>query len=81
VSSNLAKDDEFLRAIKVHSMTSFVGEVKPLIPCRKILCYVEESCRYEKRDFVGKIHGYFSPSFSCYACRCVCWFLPEISGG
>jgi hypothetical protein len=27
---NPAEDDRFLRAIKIHSMPSFVGEVKPL---------------------------------------------------
>jgi hypothetical protein len=34
--SNPAKDDEFLRAIRIHSTTSFLGEVKPSISCRKI---------------------------------------------
>jgi hypothetical protein len=31
--SNPAEDDGFLRVIKVCSMTSFGGEVKPLVPC------------------------------------------------
>jgi hypothetical protein len=35
--SNLAEDDGFLRAVKMHSVTSFVGEVKPSTPCHKIL--------------------------------------------
>jgi hypothetical protein len=33
VDSYLSKDDGFLRAIKIRSMTYFGGEVKPLVPC------------------------------------------------
>jgi hypothetical protein len=36
MSSNSAEIDEFLRAIKIRSLTSFGGEVKPLVPCCKI---------------------------------------------
>jgi hypothetical protein len=35
--SNLAKDDGFLRVIKICGMTSFGGEVKPPVPCCKFL--------------------------------------------
>jgi hypothetical protein len=35
--SNLAKYDGFVRAIKMCSKTSFGREVKPLVPCRKII--------------------------------------------
>jgi hypothetical protein len=35
-----AKDNGFLRAIKIHSMTSFRGEGKPSAPCLKILQHV-----------------------------------------
>jgi hypothetical protein len=35
--TNLAKDDGFLGAIKLRSTTSFRGEVKPSVPCRKIV--------------------------------------------
>jgi hypothetical protein len=31
------RDNGFLRAIKVHSTPSFGGEVKPPVPCCKIL--------------------------------------------
>jgi len=34
-----------------------------------------------KEILVGKIHGYFSSSFSCFATRCLCWLLSECSGG
>jgi hypothetical protein len=34
----------FLRAIKIRSTTSFGGEVKPSIPCRKILRHVKGPC-------------------------------------
>jgi len=56
-----AEDYDFLMAIKVYSTTSFGGEEKLLVPCRKIVGHVKEPYRYEKRYFVGKIHGYFSP--------------------
>jgi hypothetical protein len=56
--SNLAEDDRFLRAINVRSTTFFGGEVKAPVPC-KILPRVKEPYSYEKRYFVGKIHGYF----------------------
>jgi hypothetical protein len=48
-------------AIKIRSMTSFGEEVKPSVSC-KVLWHVKEPYRYEKRYFVGKIHGYFSTS-------------------
>lgn len=34
-SSNLAKGNEFLRAIKFHCMTSFGGQLKPSVPYHK----------------------------------------------
>jgi hypothetical protein len=33
--------NEFLSAIKIHSTTSFKGEVKPLAPCHKILYHAK----------------------------------------
>jgi hypothetical protein len=36
VGSNSDKDNEFLRAIKIHSTTSFKGEVKLSVPCHII---------------------------------------------
>jgi hypothetical protein len=41
VGSNTAEDDEFLRAIKFRIKTSFGGEVKPTVPCRKTLRLVK----------------------------------------
>jgi hypothetical protein len=35
------RDDLFLRAIKIRSTPSFVWEVKPEVPCRKILRHVK----------------------------------------
>jgi hypothetical protein len=39
VDSYLPEGDRFLRAIKIDSMTSFGGEVKPSVPCRKFTAY------------------------------------------
>jgi hypothetical protein len=47
-SSNPAEDDGFLRAIKISSTTSFGWEVKPEVPCRKILRVVKEHNAYER---------------------------------
>jgi hypothetical protein len=33
--SNKAEDDGLLRVIKIRSTTSFGGEVKPSVPCRR----------------------------------------------
>jgi hypothetical protein len=62
--SNPAEDDGFLRSIKIHSTPSFGGEVKPSVPCRKILQHVKEPCRVWKRYFVGKIQRTFPPQVS-----------------
>jgi hypothetical protein len=48
VGSNPAEDDGFLRAIKIRGTTSFGGDVKSLVPCRKISRHVKESYEYEK---------------------------------
>jgi hypothetical protein len=42
VGSNPVEDDVFLMAIKIHSMISFRGEVKPSDLCHKILWHVKE---------------------------------------
>jgi hypothetical protein len=44
--SNPADDDGILRAIKIHSRTSFGVEVKSLAPCRKSLLHVNEPHEY-----------------------------------
>jgi hypothetical protein len=61
----------FLRAIKIRSMTSFGGEVKPSAPCRKILKHVKDPLRYEKIYLLAKfmdISRQVSPRF---ATRCL----------
>jgi hypothetical protein len=45
--------DGFLRTIKIHSMPTFGGEVKPSIPCRKILQHVKETFETLNKYFVG----------------------------
>jgi hypothetical protein len=43
-----AEDSGFLRVMKIHSMTSCGGEVKPSAPCHNILQHVKEPCKYER---------------------------------
>jgi hypothetical protein len=42
----------FLRAIKIHSLPSFEGELQPEAPCLKILWHVKITCKYEQKYFV-----------------------------
>jgi hypothetical protein len=79
--SNLAKDNGFLRLIKIQSMTSFGVKAKPLVPCCKILWHVKEPHKYERDTSKAKFSSHFSPSFSCFATKCLYWKLPERSGG
>jgi hypothetical protein len=48
---------------KLRRKTSFGGEMKPSVLCRKTLRHCEEPFGVWKRYFVGKIHGHFSPRF------------------
>jgi hypothetical protein len=64
--------DEFLRAIKVGSMPSFWGEVKPSAPC-KILR------NFKPYEILTKIHPkakliFSFISFSCFPIRLLCWY-------
>jgi hypothetical protein len=52
-----------LMTIKIRSTTFFGGEVKPSVPCRKILRNVKDPYSV-KETVVGIIHCRFSPSFS-----------------
>jgi hypothetical protein len=42
MGSNPAKGSRFLKAIRIHSTTSFRGEVKLLAPCHEFLWHVKE---------------------------------------
>jgi hypothetical protein len=71
----------FLRAIKVHSMPSFGGEVKPPAPCRKILRHVKKSLRSVKKDTSKAQFISFAKMFLiCYYMTLLVGF-PESSGG
>jgi hypothetical protein len=65
--SNPTENNEFLRAIKIRSTTSVVGEVKTSAPCRKILRHVKNSLRYY-RDTDRQHWASISPRF---ATRCL----------
>jgi hypothetical protein len=80
VASNPAEDDGFLMAIKIHSTISFGGEVKPSVPCHKILRHVKDpysmktdTCRLNSWTFLAK----FLPALLLG----VCWLLPDSYGG
>jgi hypothetical protein len=45
--SNRAEGDGILKDDKIRSRPSFGGEVKPSVPCRKILRHVKEAYKYE----------------------------------
>jgi hypothetical protein len=70
--SNLAESDEFLRAIRICSLTSFSGKVKPLVPSRKILQHVKDPLRHD-RDSDGQNSAAISCTvFLSFAIRCLC---------
>jgi hypothetical protein len=46
--SNPAEGDEFLRAIKICSATSFGGEVKSLATCRRFYSILNNPLMYER---------------------------------
>jgi hypothetical protein len=48
-----SKGDGFLRVIKIRSTPSFGREVKPSVPCHKILRHVKTTYKYELRYFEG----------------------------
>jgi hypothetical protein len=60
---------DLIRAIKICTMTSFGGEVKPSVPCHKILRHVKEPYKYKKIYFVGKIHSHLAKFL--LLCYCV----------
>jgi hypothetical protein len=70
----------FLRAMKIHIMPSFRGEVKPGSPCHKILWYVKESLSStNKNTLQGQIHHSLHP-FLLLATRWLLVGLLESSG-
>lgn len=47
------------KGVTLHSMISFKGEVKPLVPSHKILQHVEEPCEYERHSLWAKFGSPF----------------------
>jgi hypothetical protein len=52
MGSNPAKDDGFLRLIKIYGMISFREEVKPSVPFCKIVQHVKDP--YRMRDILRR---------------------------
>jgi hypothetical protein len=67
MGSNLAKDDEFLRVIKIRRMTSFGGKLKPAALCCNMLWHVEHPYSL-KKDICRQNAGIFLAKFLliCY---------------
>jgi hypothetical protein len=65
--SNLAKDNDFLRGIKIDSMPSFGGKVKLSVSCM-FLQHVKECCEYERDTCSVNFNGDFFAKFLllCY---------------
>jgi hypothetical protein len=78
--SNPAEDDGFIRAIQSVALTSFGGEVKPAVPRSKIYGILKITTGV-KRDTSYAKFSHLWPSFFCFDSRCLCWLLPESSGG
>jgi hypothetical protein len=73
VGSNPAESNGFfLRVIKICSMTSFRGEVKPLVPCCKFLRYVKDLLRYERDTYRQNSVAISHPVSPHFNIRCAC---------
>jgi hypothetical protein len=59
----------YLRAIHIRSTTAFEVEVKPSVPCHKVLKHVEEPCEYE-RYFIGKLRPFIASLVDFGAVNC-----------
>jgi hypothetical protein len=81
------KGDEFLKTIKIRNKTYFGWEVKPELPCRKILRHVKISRHVESptgTDRLSLISFAHSPTLSRAVSADMTarqyWWLPERSG-
>jgi hypothetical protein len=72
---------DFLRAIKIHSTTTFGEKVKPSTPYNKILWHVKNPEVYERDTTLAKFMAISHQLPPCFTTSCLCWFLPESSGG
>jgi hypothetical protein len=70
-----------LRAIQIRSTTSFGGEEKLSVPCRKILQDVKEP--FEVWRKILRKDKFIIPfaNFSCFATKCLPVGFPQSSGG
>jgi hypothetical protein len=48
IGAKLPEDNGFLRMMIICNTASFRGEVKPSVPCHKILRHIKESYKYQK---------------------------------
>jgi hypothetical protein len=70
----LSQDDGFLRVIKIHSTSSFRGEVKPSAPC-KILWHTKNPFEVWAKMFWRLNSSFSSPSSFWFAMRWLyCWW-------
>jgi hypothetical protein len=71
--SNLAEDDGFLRAIRMHSMTSFRGEVKPWPRVARSYGMLKNPVKYERYILLAK--------FTTISCQVYPDLLRGVSAG
>jgi hypothetical protein len=61
------RGDGFLKAIKIRNTPFFGWEVKPDVPCRKILRHVKDPLTYQRREIL--IPSSIPPTRSGCLCR------------
>jgi hypothetical protein len=64
-----SQGDGFLKAIKIRSTPSFEWEVKPEVPCRKILRYVKNPFKSLSLTGTNRLNSHFLRPFSYSADR------------
>jgi hypothetical protein len=75
---NPGRGDGFLRAIQIRSTPSFGREVKPEVPCRKIILHVKLSVDVSKILNTQNSHSFVNSSYSLQVSLLV--GLPASSG-
>jgi hypothetical protein len=77
-ASNPAEDDEFLSATKIRTTSSFGGEVKPSIPCPKILGMLNNLTSMKINYSYAKFTGTFCQLSPARYWACLPLFVREL---
>jgi hypothetical protein len=78
VGSDLAKNSGFLRAIKIHSMTSFIGEVKALAVAVRFYSMLKIPAEYDRDTLLAEFMDISHQVSHCFNTGCLLLFAREL---